>query len=197
MKDQRKGEDRLKRLPREYYRGHAYVHWSQTIKGRRTGWLTPIFYYKFRELLTHAGFRYAFACPMFCLMPDHFHMLWIGILDATDQLPAIKSFRHSVNEVLKKIRYELQGQAYDHVLRDDERQETTVANVGEYIARNPERAGLVELDQFATYPYSSCIVPGYPELNPFQPDYWARFWRTYSYLNDTNMFRGLDVRSSP
>ena len=38
---------------------------------RRAQRLIPAFNYKFRELLTHAAFRYAFACPIYCLMPDH------------------------------------------------------------------------------------------------------------------------------
>ncbi|QEG33506.1 hypothetical protein Pr1d_07700 [Bythopirellula goksoeyrii] len=37
-----KRHDYLKRLPLEYYRGQAYVHWSLTMEDRRTGWLIPI-----------------------------------------------------------------------------------------------------------------------------------------------------------
>lgn len=47
----------LKRLEPEHYRAQACVHWSMTILDRRTGWLVPFFYYKFRELLTHSMFR--------------------------------------------------------------------------------------------------------------------------------------------
>ncbi|MEM9825549.1 MAG: hypothetical protein AAF958_03120 [Planctomycetota bacterium] len=176
-------------MPREFYRGQAYVHWSQAIEDRRVGWLGPTFYYRFRELLAHATFRYAFACPIYCLMPDHFHMLWFGVLDESDQIPAIKWFRKQVNDSLKKIGFELQSQAYDHVLQGEERQETAVTAVGEYIARNPERAGLVDVDQFASYAYSGCVIPGYPEVRPFEPDYWDRFWRTYSHLRKTRMLR--------
>ena len=39
--------DHLRRLEPEYYRGHAYVHWTMTMQDRKTGWLIPIFYYKF------------------------------------------------------------------------------------------------------------------------------------------------------
>jgi len=61
----------LPRLPDEYYRGQAYVHWTMTMRDRQTGWLIPIFYYKFRELLTHTMFRYGLTCPIYCCMPDH------------------------------------------------------------------------------------------------------------------------------
>src|SRR4051794_21460997 len=89
--------DHLKRLPREYYLGQASVHWAMTIDQRKTGWLVPIFFYKFRELLTHTTFRYGFCCPIYCLMPDHLHMLWVGILPGCDQLVAARYFRKQLN----------------------------------------------------------------------------------------------------
>jgi len=36
---------------------------------------------------------------------------------------------------------------------------------------------------------SGCIVLGYPELKPFAPDFWTRFWRAYSYLNKNGLIR--------
>ena len=58
--------DYLKRLPRENYLGVAFVHWSMSIKNRRTGWLKPVFYYRFRERLIHTAFRYGLVCPIYC-----------------------------------------------------------------------------------------------------------------------------------
>jgi REP element-mobilizing transposase RayT len=110
--------DYLRKLPAEYYRGQAYVHWSMTIEDRKTGWLVPIFYYKFREILTHAMFRYGLTCPIYCCMPDHFHLLRIGITDRSDQRNAAKFFRVQLNPVLEKFGVRLQQQPYDHVLRE-------------------------------------------------------------------------------
>ncbi len=182
-------DEHLKRLPPGAYLGQAYVHWIMTIEGRRTGWLIPVFYYKFRELLTHAAFRYAFACPIYCLMPDHIHMVWIGIENRTDQLKASKYFRKQLGEPLSKLGFEFQHQPYDHVLKEDERQETTFENVVEYIARNPERKELVPADQFRMYKFTDCLVPGYPELHLFEDDFWNRFWRTYSFIRKNGLFR--------
>jgi len=184
--------DQLPRLEREYYRGQSYVHWTLTIQDRRTGWLIPTFYYKFRELLTHATFRYSITCPIFCLMPDHMHLLWIGIDDRTDQLNAMKHFRKSVGLPLRKLGFEFQHQPYDDVLRDDERKESSVENLVEYIARNPERKGLVPVDGFRDYKFTACLIPGYPELELWQDDYWPRFWRTYSFLRKNGLFRPFD-----
>jgi putative transposase len=174
--------DYLKRLPPEHYRGQAYVHWSMTIDERKKGWLAPIFYYKFREVLTHTMFRYGLCCPIYCCMPDHLHLLWIGVLDDSDQRTAVKYFRKQINPILDKLEARFQKQPYDHVLREEERAKDAFETVVEYIARNPERAGLVRPDCYQEYPFTGCLVPGYPELRPWQPDYWERFWRAYAYL---------------
>ena len=179
----------LKRLAPENYLGQAYVHWSLTIEDRKQGWLQPIVLYKFRELLTHSMFRYGLCCPIFVLMPDHFHMMWVGILDGADQLPAMKHFRCRLNDTLAMLDYKLQPQAYDNVLKDDDRTEEAFHGTCEYIARNPERAGLVEVNKYAQYKYGGCIVPGYPELKPFADDFWTRFWRAYSYLQKNGLLR--------
>ncbi|MBS0205970.1 MAG: hypothetical protein JSS49_24020 [Planctomycetes bacterium] len=182
----------MKRLPPEFYCGQACVHWSLTIDDRKIGWLVPIFYYKFRELLTHTMFRYGSCCPIYCLMPDHMHLLWLGILDSANQLRAMKYFRRQLNPVLEKLNARLQDQPYDHVLRDDERKPAALHAVVEYIARNPERKQLVAYDAFREYAYTGCLVPGYPELKPFQPDFWDLFDRICSKLRQ-NGFTSVNL----
>lgn len=192
MNNDRSHHDHLKRLPPEYYRGHAYVHWSVTMQDRKTGWLIPIFYYKFREILTHTMFRYGLCCPIYCLMPDHMHLLWIGITEGCDQRTAMKFFRQQVNPVLSKLDVSLQQQPYDHVLSEEERERAAFEDVAEYITRNPERKGLVPPDCFAEYKFAGCLVPGYPDLMPFQNGYWDLFWRLYSRLRNEGLTRSHD-----
>ena len=174
--------DYLRRLAPEFYRGQAYVHWTLTMEERKTGWLIPIFYYKYREILTHAAFRYGLCCPIYCCMPDHIHLLWVGILHRCDQRIAMRYFRKQLRPVLEKLETEFQIQPYDHVLHEEERERTAFEEVAEYIAKNPERRGLVTQDGYAQYPYTGSLVPGYPELKPFEEGYWDRFWRIYSHL---------------
>jgi REP element-mobilizing transposase RayT len=181
--------DYLRRLPREHYQGQAYVHWSMTIDDRRTGWLVPIFYYKFREILTHTAFRYAICCPIYCLMPDHMHLLWIGIRPESDQLLAARFFRKQLNPILEKLGARFQQQPHDHVLSEEQRGKSAFEDVVEYIGRNPERAKLVPENGFRQYSYTGCLVPGYPELKLWQPDFWGRFWRTYAYLTKHGLIR--------
>jgi len=185
--------DHLRRLDEAKYQGHAVVHWAMTMRDRRTGWLDARFYYHFRELLAHSQFRYAIACPIFCLMPDHIHLLWMGIWEASDQRLAMRHLRKRLNASLVRIGFELQDQPYDHVLQEEERQEAALMETCEYIARNPERAGIVALDGYASYPYSGCLVPGYPELRPFDPDLWTRFDRSVSYLRKNGLVVGFRI----
>lgn len=195
MPQDKKGH--LSRLDPTAYRWQAHVHWTMTIEGRRTGWLIPAFNYKFRELLAHTAFRYSLACPIYCLMPDHIHMLWIGIDDRTDQLKASKYFRKQLNIPLSKMGFTLQHQPYDHVLRDDERQEEAFQIIVEYIARNPERKGLTPVNGFRDYKYTGCLIPGYPELDIWQVDFWPRFWRCYSFLRTNGLYRPGDEVIDP
>jgi len=109
-------------------------------------------------------FRYGVTCPIFCCMPDHFHLMWIGLFDHTDQLNAMKYLRKQVNLTLGKIGFELQAQAYDNVLQEEEREKEAFEDACEYIARNPERKGLVPTDGFRQYAYTDCLVPGTPEV---------------------------------
>ena len=122
-------------------------------------------------------------------MPDHLHMVWMGLYTESDQLRAIKHFRKSLNESLRRVGFELQDQAYDHVLRDEKRREPAFRDVCEYVARNPERAGLVEADGYRNYKFTGCIVPGYPQLRPFEDGFRDEFDRVITYLRKNCLSR--------
>ena len=190
-------KQRLSRLVPQYYQGDAWAHWTLTIAGRRRGWLDARFLYKFRELLTHACFRSQVACPIYTLMPDHIHLLWCGLAMAADQRVAMKRFRADTNETLKRIGFEFQLQPYDHVLRDEELERDAIENVVEYIARNPERKELVPIDQFASYPYTGCLLPGFPQIRLFEPTSWDTVWRTLAFLKRIECYRVTDPKRQP
>ena len=181
--------DYLRRLPRGHYQGDAFVHWSLTVQDRKIGWLTPAFSYKFRELLTHTLFRYGLTCPVYCLMPDHLHMLWIGLFSNSDQLNAMKFIRRETNVVLQKLGYRFQAQAFDNVLSERDRRRDAFEEVCEYIARNPERNGQVPQDGYMDYRYTDCLVPGAPNLHFVTDDFWAAFWRVYYHTKGHGLTR--------
>lgn len=169
--------DWLRRLPEGFYRGHTSVHWQMTTENRVTGWLKPGFHARFRELLLHTMARFDLACPIYCLMPDHMHLLWMGISDASEQKKAAKFFREHVNHLLdrslKGTRF--QKQAYDHVLRQSEKGADAVREMAWYIQQNPVRADLVKEE--ADWPYLGCMIAGYPTLHPLDEGYWEKFWK--------------------
>ncbi len=190
-KDNKQG---LRRLEPEFYRGHAWVHWNLTIQERRTGWLDGRFLYRFRELLTHAAFRYQIACPIYCLMPDHIHLLWTGLSDRSDQRIAMKSFRGDLNDSLMRLGFLQQRQPYEHVLSEEEYQCDGIEGIANYIARNPERKDLVPIDGFAGYAYTGCLMPGAATLKLFTGEGWDRVWRTLSFLRRTECHRIADPK---
>src|SRR5688572_30819764 len=135
--------DHLPRLPPEAYRGRAWVHWTMGLHDRSTGWLDAPMHHTFRELLLHAGSRYLMHCPAYCLMPDHAHLLWMGISPDSDQLLATRFLRRHWNALLQLRGHRLQSQGHDRVLRHDECGPDSFEDTVLYIRHNPQRGGLV------------------------------------------------------
>ena len=166
----------LPRLERHFYQGHAVVFWTNTLENRARGWLTPGFHSVFRELMLHAAARESLFCPAYCLMPDHLHLVWMGLRRESDQANAMKFRRTNLEPALGEGR-EWQHQPHDHVLRERERRRNAFSSFCFYTLANPVRAELVkrELD----WPYNGAIVPGYPTLHPLAEGYWKLFWSLY------------------
>jgi REP element-mobilizing transposase RayT len=163
----------LPRLARQFYQGWAFVHWSLSIKNRAIGWLSPVFHAGFREVMAHAQARYEFICPAYCLMPDHVHMLWVGLGQSSDQWLGMNFLRRHTRPMLKP--YAWQSQAYDNVLQEKDRQRNAFEAAAHYIIENPVRKLLVERPE--DYPFSGAVVLGYPSLNVHERDYWDTFWK--------------------
>lgn len=171
----------LRRLPDESYKGHAVVHWSMSLDQRKTGWLSDGFHFRFRELLTHTAFRYQLICPCYVLMPDHFHLIWMGYDEAgSNQRVAMRFLRKQTNRVLRPMGFELQKQGHDHVLREKSRKQSVFETVVGYVRENPLRAGLVKgSEELPDYRYAGCLVPGYPESQMWDERFWESFWKLY------------------
>ncbi|MBI2514413.1 MAG: hypothetical protein HYV96_20760 [Opitutae bacterium] len=183
MSERRDGPNaRLPRLPAEWYRGRAWVHWSMTVDRRATGWLDSLRHARIREVLVDALGRYGIVCPAYCVMPDHAHFLWAGVAERSNQPLGARLLRTAWNAELKHHGFRLQRQGYDHVLREEERKRGAVMAVAAYIWENPVRAGLVA--EWRQYPFLGAVVPGYPDLDPRCEDFWDVFWRIYAALGD-------------
>lgn len=185
----------LPRLERSSYQAFAAVHWTMKMEPAIPGWLTTNFHQNFRMLMLHACAREQLFCPAYCLMPDHLHLMWLGLSLESDQLNGVKFLRTYLNRLLKgnllenrekfavdsrprpQADWELQPQAHDHVLREEERKQNAFARVCFYILANPVRAERVKHE--TEWQFSGAVVPGYPDLYPFQEDYWELFWKIY------------------
>ena len=166
----------LPRLDSAHYRAYAMVHWIMSAKERRTGWLTDRFHAFYREVLLHACCRYSLFCPVYCMMPDHIHLIWVGVgLDA-DQQDAMKFLKRYAQPAMRPAK--LQKQSYDNVLREEDRKRDAFQSTCFYILENPVRKGLAA--KAADWPYSGCMVPGYPDLSPHETGYWDIFWKLYA-----------------
>ena len=152
----------LPRLAPEYYRGLAVVHWVMTVDDRRTGWLTPEFHVRCRETLLHTMVRYHLLSPVYCLMPDHAHFVWMGVDDTADLTLAAEFFRRQTNALLAPMNW--QREPFDHVLREKERKHGAFGAVCHYVLENPVRKGLVE--RWANWKFSGASLPGYPDVDP-------------------------------
>lgn len=168
----------LPRLAREHYQGDAIVFWTLAIFDRAKGWLTPSFHEQFKQMMFHAAAREGLLCPVYCLMPDHIHLVWMGLRLDSDQRNGMAFLRTHLEPKLAPARF--QPQAHDGVLREEKRKRNAFAKTCFYVRANPVRAGL--LAETETWPYSGCIVPGYPRLDPGQEDFWSKFWNIYTKL---------------
>lgn len=100
----------LPRLDRKFYQSFAVVHWTITFEDRSTGWLDEAFHAFFRELLLHAAARQGLFCPAYCLMPDHIHLMWMGMKISTDQIVSMRFLRtHLATEFERSSRPTIQS----------------------------------------------------------------------------------------
>jgi putative transposase len=168
----------LPRLTREHYQADAVVFWTLTVFDKAKGWLTPAFHQGFRELMLHAAAREGLLCPIYCLMPDHLHLVWMGLRLDSDQINGMAFLRTYLEPELSPAKFQPQPQ--DEVLREEQRKRNAFAKVCFYIAANPVRAELIGGKE--VWPFTGCVIPDYPKLNPSAEDYWSKFWRIFARL---------------
>jgi REP element-mobilizing transposase RayT len=166
----------LPRLRREFYQADAVVFWTMPIDQRARGWLSESFHAAFREMMLHTAVREGLLCPAYCLMPDHLHLVWMGLRRESDQHNGTKFLRAQLSRFLVPARFE--HQPHDHVLKPEERQRHAFSVAcADYVMLNPLKAGLVKAP--GDWPYLGAVVAGYPRLNPLDGDFWPWFWKHY------------------
>lgn len=170
----------LPRLPREFYQGDAVVHWTLPVAHRKRGWLDDAFHMSFREVMLHTTAREGLVCPAYCLMPDHLHLVWMGLRLDSDQRNGMTFLRTHLEQKLAPVKF--QHQPHDHVLKEKGRHRNAFASICHYIIENPVRAELVK--RADEWRFNGAVLPGYPSLNPLQKNFWPKFWKLYAGMKD-------------
>jgi len=142
---------------------------------RGTGWLNDAFHTHLREVMLHAAAREGLFCPTYCLMPDHIHLVWMGMRLESDQRNGMKFLREYLTPKLRPHCF--QHQAHDHVLREEQRKRDAFAKVCFYIIDNAREEGLV--DDPIKWAFCGAVIPGYPSMHPMEDDFWPKFWKLY------------------
>jgi REP element-mobilizing transposase RayT len=141
-------------------------------------------------MMLHASAREGLLCPAYCLMPDHIHLVWLGLRKATDQRNGMKFLRAQLGPFLKPAKF--QHQAHDHVLTTGQRQRNAFGIAcADYVTLNPLKAGLVKKP--SDWPYLGAIIPGNPRAHPLGDGYWPWFWKHYFAVREV----GIEKRVLP
>jgi putative transposase len=172
--DQQWSRKGLSRLAEGFYQGRATVFWTYVVQDRAVGWLTEGWHLKFGEILLHSCYRYGVLCPVYVIMPDHVHLVLQGVTESADQLNCTSFLRGHI----RPDPHVWQMQAYDHVLRETERVRGAFQRSVQYVLNNPQRKGFVT--NFQDWPYSGCVVPGSPRLDPRRDVFWTKYWERYA-----------------
>ena len=116
-------------------------------------------------------------------MPDHWHMIWMGLDVSADQRLACAFLRKYVAPFLGSASF--QDRAHDHVLRENERKRGAFQATCHYLRENPVRATLCV--EWTDWPYSGAMIAGYPDLNHRAPDFWDTFWKIHARMIEAHV----------
>ena len=104
----------------------------------------------------------AFAVHTYCFMPDHLHMILVGMGDSTIVSGVVRTFKGRATAQSRRLGITNLWQKgyYDHVIRSGEALEQIAA----YTVMNPVRAGLAR--DFMDWPFSGSFVLEWKRLPP-------------------------------
>ena len=154
------------RLPDAAYHGRKCVSCTACEAMRQPRLADETIFAMVRAALAEAAERFGCTVPILCLMPDHLHVLILGLSDESRPRLAMNRFKQKSGEWLAANRPDLawQGDFYDRIVRQKEGYE----KVARYIALNPVRAGLAK-DVYG-WPYTDAI--GYALREIIEDAWW-------------------------
>jgi len=140
------------RLPRDRYRGRVSAAFTLCLQDHRTLFVEPSIVRCFADFLRKVAENGIFNV-VFCFMPDHCHLISMGIGDDSDLILGVEEFKQLTGHWLSTNYPEFKWEKsfYDRIIRNTEELAATVR----YVLDNPVRGGLVS--NWYEYPYSGSI----------------------------------------
>ncbi len=153
------------RLRREFYQGSISVAFTLCVAGRKQLFTSAGIVGLFVPFLKEVVERHHFHA-IYCFMPDHLHLISIGIDEKSDHLRGVEDFKQLSGYWLKSRLplFQWQKSFYDRVLR-----QTELGTQVRYVIDNPVRKRLVR--EWRDYPFIGSIGLDLEEfLNDLAPD---------------------------
>ena len=149
-------KEKRHRLHREFYKGEVSAAFTLCLKGAINTGFNPHnleMISIFTDILTSVISKSGCIVPVYCLMPDHQHLIITGTQKNADTWKAITSYKQKTGFWMMSNQSGIRWQKdfYDHVIR---RHEDIVTQV-KYILDNPVRKGLVS--SWQEYQYKGSI----------------------------------------
>lgn len=145
--------ERKHRLPEAAYYGKKCVAFTANEARRKPLLACDEVHDALRAILATAAREHGCTVPVYCLMPDHLHVLLLGTDDASRPKRAMERFKYLSGIWFQQCRPDLDWQKdfYDRIVRRSEGLDAQAR----YVALNPVRKGLAP-DIFA-WPYTGSI----------------------------------------
>jgi REP element-mobilizing transposase RayT len=139
------------RLPRECYRGKVAASFTVCLNSNDPFFVHTSIVQLFRDFLKKVADKHAFS-PIYCFMPDHVHLIFIGHNAKSDVLRGLEAFKQATGYFLAKNYPQTYWEKsfYDRIIRSKELGATI-----RYVLDNPVRGRLVA--HWREYPFTGAI----------------------------------------
>ena len=129
------------RLPRACYCGEVAVAYTARLVTGGEPIHSPRVAVVLIDVLAASAIQHSCSVPIYCVMPDHVHVIFQGTNGSADTWRAMVAFKQRSGFWLARhlAGTRWQKDFYDHILRSEDEVRDALA----YIAANPLRAGLV------------------------------------------------------
>lgn len=154
------------RLPRGHYIGRRRYFITILCAGRQPLLVPPETARLVVSVLRETAHEQSFAIYSYCLMPDHLHLLAVGMSADCNLLNFVMTFKRRCTMASGKL---WQKKLYDYILRDHDANGPVAA----YIRMNPVRKGLCS--SAAEYEFAGSFAGDWPGVANGIP--WAPPWR--------------------